>query len=83
MEGEALTQIADIIAQGMISAVFIWAWWQERKERQERERAHSEERNTFVNELIDLAREAYGLKSRTHNLPPPVSAVDRLNGSAG
>ena len=65
MDTESLNAIAQLIIQGMVSAIFIWAWAQERKERQEREKSHSEERETMTKELISLAREAYGLRAQS------------------
>lgn len=67
MDGETLNAIAQMIIQGMISAVFIWAWSQERSERQKREESHSKERETWMKELISLAREAYGLRPSSSN----------------
>lgn len=65
MENETLQQIAQLVIQGMVSSVFIYAWSQERKERQELIKLHSLERDSWMKELIDLAREAYGLKARS------------------
>lgn len=73
MDGETLNALAQLIIQGMVSAIFIWAWSQERKERQEREQAHSQERETWMKELISLAREAYGLR--------PSSTAQGVNGN--
>lgn len=64
MTDESLQQLAQLVMQGMISIVFIWAWAQERKERQDQLKAFSLERETWMKELIELAREAYGLKAR-------------------
>lgn len=57
-----INSIAQLIIQGMVSAVFIWAWGQERKERQDREAKHAEERTSWLKEYTALAREAYNLR---------------------
>lgn len=88
MESETISQLAQMIIQGMISVVFIWAWAQERKERQELLTAFSKERESWMKELIDLAREAYGLKSRTSAaqafpVPPPPPHTNTHGTSVG
>jgi hypothetical protein len=72
---EEIGGLVQMLVQGMVSAVFIWAWSLERRERQERERQHREERNAFTHELISLAREAYGLGAR-QAAPVPSAAND-------
>ncbi len=72
MADETLNNLAQLLIQGMVSAVFIYAWSQERKERQELIKQHSIERDTWMKELIDLAREAYGLKARATVVPPVI-----------
>jgi len=62
MDAEQINALAQLVIQGMVSAVFIWAWSQERKERQERESKHAEERNSWLKEYTSLAREAYQLR---------------------
>lgn len=76
MDAETLNSLAQLLIQGMVSAIFIWAWSQERKERQEREKAHSDERETWMKELISLAREAYGLR------PSSTQEAQRVNGNS-
>lgn len=72
MADETLQQLAQLLVQGMVSAIFIWAWAQERKERQELLQQHAKERDVWMKELIDLAREAYGLKARATVVQPVI-----------
>jgi hypothetical protein len=62
MTPDQTTALAQLVVQGLVSAVFIWAWSQERKERQDQAKAYAEERALMLTRLVDLAREAYGLR---------------------
>lgn len=86
MDNQTLEQVAALVMQGMISIVFIWAWSQERAERQkaadkydaERQKTaekHAAERDIWMKELISLAREAYGLRPASTQEIPRASKV--------
>lgn len=75
MDTEQLNAIAQMIIQGMISAVFIWAWSQERKERQDNAVKHAVERDKWMDSLISLMREMNA--QRGGIMPVPMNGKDQ------
>lgn len=62
MDDATLGSLVQLLIQGMVSAVFIYAWAMERKERQDQAKSFSVERDGWMKELIDMAREAYSMR---------------------
>lgn len=67
MDDATLGSLVQLLIQGMVSAVFIYAWAMERKERQDQAKSFSVERDGWMKELIDMAREAYGMRAKGGN----------------
>ena len=83
MDQATLQQLAQLVIQGMVSVIFIWAWSQERKERQDQQSKYSEERANWMKELISLAREAYGLRAQTEKQIEAIPQVIQRSSNHG
>lgn len=65
MDGNTnIVDILSLVGEFVIAGVFILAWREERQERQRNLKEFEAERRLLMAEVIDLAREAFGLQPR-------------------
>lgn len=64
MNGDNFVDIINLVGEFVIAGVFILAWREERQERQRNLKEFEAERRLLMGEVIDMAREAFGLKPR-------------------
>lgn len=78
MEQITISQLAQFAQTISVAAIAIYGWLQERRERQAKEESFAKEREGLMSQVIDLAREAYGLQpiSRHYNSVPAPPRVD-------